>query len=85
MDPFLGKVADPVVLWFGDFAGVGFQDTSYAFHEGGFTGSIVSSESDALLFSNREGEVFEDHTGSEFHAEVFDSEHVGGLVESGEI
>ena len=42
-------------------------------------------EGDALLFSDREGEVFEDHTGSEFHAKVFDSEHVGGLVESGGI
>jgi hypothetical protein len=45
----------------------------------------VPSESDTLLFNDREGKVFEDHTGSEFHAEVFDSEHEGGLVESGEI
>jgi hypothetical protein len=50
-----------------------------------FPGPIVPSESDTLLFNYREGKVFEDHTGSEFHAEVFDSEHEGGLVESGEI
>jgi hypothetical protein len=45
----------------------------------------MPSESNTLLFYYRKGEVFEDHTGSEFHAEVFDSEHEGGLVESGEI
>lgn len=82
MDPFLGKVADTVMLWFGDFAGVGFENAADTLHESGLAGSIVSGEGNALLLSYGKGKVFENDTGSEFHTEVFDCEHAGGLVET---
>jgi hypothetical protein len=42
----------------------------------------VSGEGNALLLSYGKGKVFENDTGSEFHTEVFDCEHAGGLVET---
>ena len=83
MDAFLGEVADAVMLWFGDFTGVLLKDTTNALHESGLACSIVPGKGNALLFSDGKSEILKDHAGSEFHAEVFDSEHAGGLVETG--
>ena len=79
MDTFLGEVADVTVFGFGDFSAGGFDDICYAFHEGRFTGTIVSSEGDALLRHDGEGEVLEENAWAEFDFDVFDGKH-GGVV-----
>jgi len=78
VDPFLWEVADAVVLWFIDLAGVWFEDAADAFHEGGLAGAVMTGEGDAFLVSDGEGEVFKDDARTEFYAEVFDGEHGGG-------
>ena len=81
VDAFLWEVADAVVLWFGDFTTVGGEDSADALHESGLTGPVVSGEGNPLLFPDGKGEVFENNAGTKFHAEVFNGEHAGGLVE----
>lgn len=83
MDALLREVTDAGILWFGDFAAVGLEDSTDALHQGGLSGAIVSGKGNALLFSDGKGEIFKDHAWTEFHAEVFDGEHAGGLVQRG--
>ena len=82
MDPFLGEVADAVVLGLVDFSAIWLKGPTDALHEGGLARAIVAGEGDALLVSDGEGEVLENDAGAKFDAEVFYSEHAGGVGQS---
>jgi len=81
VDAFLGEVADAVVLGLVDFAAVREEDAPDTFHEGGLAGAVMAGEGNAFLIPDGKGEIFKNNAGSEFHAEVFDGKHAGGLVE----
>lgn len=83
MDSFLGEIANAMVFWLGDFAGILLENATDALHESGLACAIVPGKGNALLFADGKSEILKDHAGSEFHAEVFYSEHAGGLVETG--
>ncbi len=79
VDAFLGEVADAIALGHGDFAAAGLDDIADAFHQRGFSGTVVASEGDALFRLDGEGEVAKEDAGAVFDAEILNGEH--GVVD----
>lgn len=77
VNAFLGEIADVAVFGFDELSSVGFENPGDTLHQGGFSSSIVSGESNAFLGMHGEGEIFEDHSRAEFDMKVLNSKHRG--------
>ena len=75
MDPFLGEVSHLAVFGFNDFSAAGLDDIGDTFHQGGFSGTIMTGKGNPLLGKHCKRKILEEDPGSVFDVKVLNGKH----------